>query len=293
MSGTPNKNIFLFSVESYVDGFPSLKGRITTIGILFTFLVFIEHLLRQVFTALQHLHPLLEIETNRNILARHIGVDCFSCFVIAVFGFKSRYIIQDLIDTVLHGKNSMPKAFENRMVKYYPEAQRLVIIFCTYQVKNTVDTIIWNDGLLFLFHHMFTILTTWGPFMRGTSHFYAVFYFGISELSTAILCLLANFDDDHGVIGLGSAFPATRAIIGVIFSVIFIIVRVLMWSTFSYYYCKDCWNILHSNDPRLDGTKLYFRFTGFSLAFLTFLQIIWLGEIGRIGKEELVKFGIF
>lgn len=120
----------------------------------------------------QYLHPLLEDETNRNILARHIGVDALSCFVVAYLGWRARHVLQEMIDAVIWRKNSMPIAYENRMYKYHPEACRIVLYFFAYQVKNTYDTIVWNDGPEFIAHHLLTLGTAWGAMIPGTAHFY-------------------------------------------------------------------------------------------------------------------------
>ena len=65
-----------------------------------------------------------------------------------------------------------------------------------------------------------------------------------------------------------------------------------MWSTVSYYYCRDAWNALSGSDPRMIRHKMWFRFTFLSLSILSLLQIIWLAEIARVGKEELEKVGL-
>lgn len=107
-----------------------------------------------------------------------------------------------------------------------------------------------------------------------------------------VLCLLANFDDENGVVGLGDAFPMVKVGLGGLFAALFVICRVFMWSTVSYYYCRDAWNVLSGSDPRLEGHKTWFRFTFMSLSILSLLQIIWLAEIGRVGMEELQKVGL-
>jgi hypothetical protein len=235
---------------------------------------------------------LFEDETNRNVLARHIGVDSGSCFFVAYLGWKARHILQPMVDATLRGKNAMPKAYENRMFQYQPEAARITLFFFAYQIKNTYDTIVWNDGPEFILHHMLTLFTAWGALHPGSAHFYAPFYFGVSEVSTAVLCLLANFDDVHGVKGLAEAFPMSKVFFGGVFAVCFIVCRVFLWSTVSYYYCRDAWNALSGDDPRLAGRKTWLRFTFMSLSILSLLQIIWLAEIVRVGKMELEKVGL-
>mmetsp|Transcript_427 Transcript_427/g.1099 ORF Transcript_427/g.1099 Transcript_427/m.1099 type:complete len:310 (+) Transcript_427:141-1070(+) len=291
-----DSRLLLFSVESFKGhgGVPNAKAQSCTVAFLVFILVAIEMSSRQFFTAIKHMHPILEDETSRNILARHIGVDAFSCFTVAFLGWKARHVVQDLIDATIGGrKNAMPVAYEKRMFTYEPEGQRVALFFLAYQIKNTYDTLVWNDGIIFIIHHVLTLLTTWGG-IQGNAHFYALFFFGFSESSTGVLCLLANFDDEFGVVGLADAFPMVKVVLGGLFAVLFVICRVLMWSTFSYYYCRDVWYVLSGSNPRLElpGHRAWFRFTFLSLSILSLLQIIWLGEIARVGKEELEKMGL-
>jgi len=290
-----NRSLFMFSVEAFSGhkgGVPGAMAQCSTGAVVVLFLIAVEMTLRQFFTSIKDFHPILEDETNRNILARHIGVDAVSAFVVTYLGWSARHVVQDLIDATIGGKkNAMPIAYEGRMFTYQPEAQRLTLFFVAYQLKNTYDTIVWNDGALFIAHHALTLLTTWGA-LQGNAHFYALFYFGVSELSTGALCLLANFDDDHGVVGLADAFPMVKVVLGGLFAVLFVICRVLMWSTISYYYCRDAWNVLKGSDPRMKGYKMWFQYTFLSLSILSLLQIIWLAEIARVGIEELEKVGL-
>jgi hypothetical protein len=63
----------------------------------------------------------------------------------------------------------------------------------------------------------------------GCGHTYALFYMGISEISTSVLVILANFDDVHGVKGLADAFPTLKIACAVAFVVAFITCRIVMW----------------------------------------------------------------
>jgi TLC domain len=225
-------------------------------------------------------------------LARHIGVDATSCFVCAYLGYIGRHIIQEVFDSIFK-KKPFPKAFEKRMLTYYPEAARLSLFFFAYQIKNSYDTVVWNDGLLFVFHHILSLTTCWGSLFPGTGQAYAVFYFGISEVSTGILCLLANFDQHFGVDGLAAAFPTAKVVLGALFAVSFIVCRVVMWSAFSYYYVSDGLAALNSNlDPKFHGHIPWLRFFFVTLSCLTALQILWLGEIFSQGYKELATMGI-
>ena len=106
------------------------------------------------------MHPILEDETSRQILARHVGVDATSCFVVATLGWRARHVAQDFIDAIFgKRKNAMPLAYEGRMFTYQPEAQRVTLFFLAYQLKNTYDTIVWDDGIIFIIHHVLTLFT--------------------------------------------------------------------------------------------------------------------------------------
>jgi len=289
-----NRSLLMFSVKSFAshNGIPNAMAQLSTGAVIILILVAVEMLLRQFFNSIKDFHPILEDETSRMILARHVGVDALSAFVVTYFGWTARHVVQDLIDATIGGKkNAMPVAYEGRMFTYQPEAQRITLFFVAYQIKNTYDTLVWNDGALFIAHHILTLFTTWGA-LQGYAHFYTLFYFGVSELSTGVLCLLANFDDDHGVVGLGAAFPMVKVVLGGLFAFLFVICRVFMWSTTSYYYCRDAWNVLAGSDPRSKGYVLWFRFTFFSLSLLSLLQIVWLYDIAKVGKEELEKVGL-
>jgi len=284
----------MFSVEDFSghNGIPSTKSQCFTAGAIILFLVSVEMSLRQFFFSIKAYHPILEDDIGRKVLARHVGVDAVSCFVVAYLGWTGRHVVQDLIDATIGGKkNAMPVAYEGRMFTYQPVAQRIALFFVAYQIKNTYDTIVWNDGIIFILHHVLTLFTTWGA-LQGNAHFYVLFYFGVSEISTGVLCLLANFDDEHGVVGLGDAFPMSKVVVGGLFAVLFVVCRVFMWSTVSYYYCRDAWNVLSGSHPRMHQHKTWFRFTFMSLSLLSVLQVIWLAEIGKVGYEELQKVGL-
>jgi TLC domain len=180
-----------------------------------------------------------------------------------------------------------------RLFSYHPEAFRVSVFFVGYQVKNTCDTIIWNDGPEFIFHHIFSIFTAIGAMYPGTGHMYTIFFFGLSEISTAILCLLANFDDIHGVPGLGNAFPVVKAILGIIFAIHFIVFRCLLWPVFAYYFVRDVRTAMEyeSIDVRCQQRHSWLRFFLISLSGISILQVAWLGQIFIQGKQEFEKMG--
>lgn len=266
---------------------PSIGSCLSTGLFVVAFLTAMEISGRFALEQLVEYHPLLEIELNRQILARHLFVDAFSCFVLFGMGFAGRkYGLSPLL------QGNMPKAgYEQRLLTYSPDGFRISLFFFWYQIKNLYDTIVWNDGPEFIFHHVLSLATAYGAMNPGFGHFYTLFFFGLSELSTAVLCILANFDEVHGVIGLGDAFPLPKIILGAIFVFMFILFRCIVWPIYAYYFVSDIRLAQKSEDPRALSRRGWMKFFLGTLSGLTILQIAWLGQIFILGKEELQKAG--
>lgn len=296
------KNGSRYDIPNFASCF--VTGCIIIVGLLGA-----EFALRYVFEQNQQWHPLLENETNRQILARHLGVDTLSCLICVVLGLLARDLCMDVLNLFVPKSNNHkgkddaddkksklvalhPADYGERLFSFHPSAFRLSLFFFCYQVKNTYDTIIWGDGPEFIFHHIFSMFTSLGSMVPGCGHMYCVFFFGISEISTAVLCVLANFDDDHGVVGLGEALPLTRASLGGIFAVCFIVCRVLLWPVFAYYFVSDVTRSLRQSDPRATSRGFWMKYFLISVTSLSVLQVAWLGQIVILGKQELEKVGL-
>lgn len=284
----------LKSFSSKDGGAPNLASCVITGAAIIAFLTTMELSTRQFLMSYQTAHPILENETNRNILARHVAVDVLACAIVFCMGWTSRHLCQGVTDAVFFGKTSaMPDAgHEQRLFTYHPAGFRVSLFFFAYQIKNLYDTIAWNDGPEFIFHHIFSLITAWGAMVPGCGHIYTIFFFGMCEISTGVLCLLANFDDEHGVPGLGEAFPIFKVVLGGIFSVLFILCRCILWPVFSRFFVGDCLLALKGNDERTKPRRIWLQFFLVSLSGLSILQIAWLGQIVIIGKEELGKAGL-
>jgi len=271
---------------------PSMSSTMLTLAVLVFMLLGMELGVRWALERAQHLHPLLAIELNRHILARHIGVDVMGCLSVAFIGLRNRDVIRDMIPGGITFKrsDSMPEAgYEARLFTYHPSGQHVLLFFFAYQTKNMFDSIVWNDGIIFILHHLLSGAAAWGGMYPGCAHYYAIFFMGISEVSTAILCLLANFDDEHGVVGLGDAFPLAKVVLGVVFAVAFVICRTILWPFATYYFMRDTNNALKSDDPRSRSRRGWLMLFKFCCAGLTVLQVLWLGQIIVTMKEEVSK----
>jgi hypothetical protein len=132
---------------------PSIGACLSTGIFIVAFLTSMEMTGRYLLERMIHLHPILTIELNRQILARHLFVDAFSCSVCAAMGWFGRHIA---IYPVANG--IMPKAaYDHRLLSYSPHGFRLSLFFFWYQIKNLHDTIVWNDGPEFIFHHLLSL----------------------------------------------------------------------------------------------------------------------------------------
>lgn len=173
----------------------------------------------------------------------------------------------------IHG--FVPSTPHRRLYAHYPHFQRLAAIMAAFQVKNLADTLIYNDGAVFFVHHIITV-TTAVLALHPFAHFHGTFFFGISEISTTVLALLANFDRQHGVPRLEAEYPAARLFIGMLFASSFVVIRGILWPIFSYLFIRDCLYVLRT-DTAHDRAVVW----GFVVMLLTLscMQAIWLVQI--------------
>lgn len=311
-SSTTKKNndaAHVLNSNPYLHGLggPTLPSTLLTVAFYVGVLFIVEHVTRFIIgTQLIHLDPILEIEMNRHIIARHMAVDFFSLVVCATLAIMNRDVCTEIIThffatftmsgtTKNNTKNlsillMTKETYEERIFAYHPAAQRLTLFFFTYQVKNMYDTIYWNDGIEFVLHHILAGAAAWGGMYPGCCHFYALFYFGFSEISTAILCLLSNFDPKYGVAGLEDVFPKTKLFLGALFVTSFIICRLILWPYATYYFARDTMLAIKSNVPRADGRRGYLWVIYCCCVGLSLIQVLFVVMIVQTGKEEIAKF---
>jgi len=292
--GARTHPILLLSEKACGVSPPPVSSTIATILILhIPFLVLMEFIGRFVMIQLQNSHELLDDETNRLILARHLFVDGFACFLCFILGWRNRKFTMGILDAFRgNNKSLLPESFESRALAYDGRSFYLCMFFFSYQVKNFHDSYVWNDGIEYLFHHCLSLCVAGMAMYPGYNLPYAEFYFGLSELSTAVVCILANFDDVHGVKGLGAAFPMTKVVIGAAFAVLFISARGIIWPIISYYYTRDAIAALKSDNKEIKKRSLVIKIFVFCLVGLSVLQIGWLGIIYFVAIEELKGVGL-
>ena len=234
---------------------------------------------------------------NVKVVARHIGVDFLSLSIVSSIGFANRHIASDLWNSFLMSigwkkdasvNNYLhPSGYESRIFNYHPASQHLLLVFTAYQIKNLYDSIIFDDGIEFVFHHIFAGIAAWGAMHPGYAHFYAIFFMGISEISTTILILLSHFDEKFGIVGAAEAFPVAKVIVAIAFVISFLICRTILWPYASYYFVKDAMRAINSNSPKAEGRRGLLKMAMFSLSGLSVLQVAWLFQIFIMAKKEI------
>lgn len=277
----------------YGLGGPDSNSTLLTVSIKVLFLFALEHLVRLAIQKHSHIDPILHVERNRHILARHLAVDFGSLAICCYIALKNRHAVCGELITYMKARgksDSMSdEGSERRVFQYHPSSQQLLCWFFAYQAKNMYDTIYWNDGIEFVIHHIFAGAAAWGGMFPGCCHFYTIFYMGLSEISTAILCLLANFDDQFGVVGLEQVFPKTRVVLGALFVASFIVCRCIMWPIVTHHFFKDTSKALESKHPLAAGRRNFLHLLRFCCFGLSVIQLVFVAMIVQIGKEELTK----
>ena len=144
---------------------PSRLSSLVTSMIIVLFFTLLEQICRYlIYTYLKDVHSIFENERNRHVLARHIGVDAVASGIVSYLGYRNRRHLSDVHNI---GRDSITFAFSKsnsntkerkgaskRIYDYVPEGHHLLVFFIAYQIKNMYDTIVWNDGALFVFHHL-------------------------------------------------------------------------------------------------------------------------------------------
>lgn len=270
---------------------PSQQSTSLTILAVVFGLILNEQFLRfMITTFLKDWDPIFEDERHRHVLARNLGVNFSACFSIALLGYQSRHLLGQVF-TLKRAESNMndSESIHGRIYDYVPQGHRVLVFFTAYQVKNLYDSYVFEDGAIFLAHHVFAGLTAWAGMYPGVAGLYGIFFMGLSEVSSCALCLLANFDDTFGVKGLGDAFPTAKILMGVAFGILFVVCRIVLWPVFAYHFLSDAFAVLKRNDSKHETPtiKLVLSMMIFSNLGLTALQILWLGEIVSTAKEFL------
>ena len=240
----------------------------------------------------------------RVILARHT-MDLTSMVIFCYMGFEGLEQLGGTfvsIKTLITASGSIAAFGSERSFIFSSAAQRLCVWQIAYEAKNFCDSVIHNDGVIFLVHHTATglLAVCYLSFiyqvlnhleltnhknacylvqalcLRPFLHIYCAYFLGCSEVSTAFLCALACFDAKRGIAPLAKSFPMLMKVIGGSFAVLFVIFRVVLWPYFCYFFWIDSLELLRTGSAHSVPILYLFMFINTAL---TILQIVWLHEI--------------
>jgi hypothetical protein len=144
-----------------------------------------------------------------------------------------------------------------------------------YTFKTIGDAVIYNDGIISLVHHIATglvVALALYPFL----HTYATFYVGLSELSTIFLCIVMAFQKEQGVEQLRKKYPLFDTINGVLFAVLFLCCRIILWGYYTWFFWFDCLDLLYHHTPHSTAVVVWYLFANTGLSIL---QVYWLNTI--------------
>merc|ERR1711871_531179 len=165
----------------------------------------------------------------------------------------------------------------------------------SYELKNLLDSCIFGDGAVFVVHHICTgtlAVFALHPFL----HLYSSYFFGVSEVSTVVLCVLACFDDSRGIQAkdgsnlFAKLFPTSMKVIGVTFAVLFVVIRIVIWPIVSYYFWVDSLALMETPE-KTHSFPVVYTFLAFNVG-LTILQFAWLAEIIMLAIPVLTGDGV-
>ena len=234
-------------------------------SVFFVILWFYELVARTLLGMLRNAHPVLARSRDRIVLARH-SMDTLALGYLAVQGWMMWGAM---------GAANVPATPHARLYSYLPAFQWCAIVMLGYQAKNLMDAVIHSDGPEFIVHHVITssvALCALHPY----AHVPGIFFFGISETSTTLLCVVANFDDVHGVPSLKLHFPISKLVLGALFAVSFVCLRTGVWPYLAYHFVQDSLAVLA--DGTAHSAAVVWGFVG-CLGVLTCLQVAWLGQM--------------
>jgi len=205
-------------------------------------------------------HPILEDETNCEVLARNLGMCTMCTATMTILGYKHRATYSELTAKFFGSKDAMkPAGFERRLQKYHPGGQQCALLFCAYQCKNTYECFQHIEEPINLLHHSVSAFIAWLSLHPGGIHFYVVAS-SFCEIPAMISSIYINFDDGFllgSIPGLGAAFPKTKFVFSIASGISFILFRVCFWFFLMFHYVLDMRRAMNSKRPSAQKFKFW------------------------------------
>ena len=265
---------------------PSAAVVVTAASIVFVSMFLIERGFRLALSAAFSNHTVLREKRARHILAR-MAYTTLALVYISYMGYSMCLDLQWAPPdkrTYAYIPYVLPPTAHGRVYSYLPKFAWTCVAMGAFQTKNLLDSIIFGDGPEFIMHHLVCIFVAYGALSGQFLHLYGIFFFGLSEASTALVSVLACFDEKLGVPELGDEHPLLKITCGISFAVSFIAIRIVVWPYLAYCLTLDCLQVLKEGSSHSE--VIVWSFLACLLA-LTLLQFFWLAEIVRQARIEI------
>jgi hypothetical protein len=257
--------------------------------VVFSALCILERATLLALDATLHEHDILGDSRNRCVLAR-MAYTAAALIYISFLGCSMaselKWMPSDSGRVYAYIPFELPAAPYERVYSYLPRYVWACAVMGAFQAKNLIDTLQWGDGPEYVLHHLVCIYVAYGCVSGQFLHLYGIFFFGLSEISTALVTLLACFDEKLGVPALGDRYPLTKIVTGLSFAVSFVVIRVIIWPYLAYCLTLDCLAVLAAE--RAHSPAVVYSFLG-CLFSLTCLQFFWLTQIVMEAGPEIKK----
>jgi hypothetical protein len=147
---------------------------------------------------------------------------------------------------------------------------QLITPMLVYQLWNLIACLVHNEyrDIPSLGHHIVTAGLAYCGF-NPFAQYYALFYFGIAELTTIPLNFVNTFKN---VPQLAQSYPAFYQHCRTVFAISFLLIRTIWWPIVSYGLFLACVDLISSETAHSVPVICYFLFSNL---FLTSLQFYW------------------
>lgn len=192
-----------------------------------------------------------------------------------VLGFFNLFNVMDNLELYTTGKFYGHSKFVE---------ENLVTPMLCYQVWNLLACLIHNEyrDPAGIGHHVVTAGLAWMGF-HPYAQYYALFYFGVAELTTIPLNIVTVFKHlPH----LSASYPAMYQLARNVFVLGYFAIRIIWWPIVSYELFFGCMDLLANNKAHSTFVVCYFLFANM---FLTGLQFYWGYLIARNAMKPKKK----
>lgn len=180
-----------------------------------------------------------------------------------------------------------------RMGMLLPLSKTICMAQAGYELYNVIDAYLFGTWV-YVAHHLVAFACGALAVVYTYCQLYGIFFLGLSEVSTAVLCIVVLFETDQGqgVAGWNERYPVFRLAIGGVFVVLFTVFRLILWPWVSWHFWVDSLGVLaaETKDESMVSVEHPFAVVMFYLACnvaLTLLQAVWGAEILKTSAQAL------